>query len=214
MDIGHALVTLENMTSLPEPDWHAYNAAAAGRPARRLVHRAILAAGGDGQGKVALEIGAGGGADALEFARRGWTVHAYDGDDTIAGRLVENSRMDGCIHFHHGDIAQVTAFPVADVIYSAYALPMLGSHLPAVWERLRGALKPGGVLAVDLFGTRDSWADRPDIAVVSDEQIEQMFAGTRIFGREVRDEDGRSIAAGTDARKHWHVITLIARRVA
>lgn len=170
--------------------------------------RTILAAGA-GQGRTVLEIGAGGGADALEFARHGWTVHAYDSDDTLSSRLVENSRMPGHVTFHHGDVAHVEEFPAADAVYAAYALPMLGDDLPAVWARLRDAVKPGGVLAVDVFGDKDSWTDSEDIATLSHAEIDQMFSGLQILDRVVRDEDGRSFR---DDKKHWHVISTLARR--
>jgi trans-aconitate methyltransferase len=192
-------------------DWHAYNASAAARPARRLVPRAIAAAGGDAGHHVAIEIGAGGGADAIEFARHGWTVHAYDTDDTLTQRLVENERTTGRIQFHHVDAATVETFPAADVVYAGYALPMLGPDgLAATWPRLVAALKIGGVMAVDLFGDDDTWAERDDIATLSAQQIGEMFRGFRVLDREVRNEDGRSYQSD---KKHWHVITTLARRL-
>lgn len=196
------------METATDIDWHAYNAAAAGRPARRVVVRAIAAAGG-GHGRVALDVGAGGGADSLEFARNGWLVHAYDSDDTLTARLVENSRMEGQVVFHHGDVAEVEEFPAADVVYSAYSLPMLGADLPAVWQRLRAALKPGGVMAVDLFGDKDTWADRPKVATVTPAELEEMLEGLVVLDRDTRDEDGRSFS---DGKKHWHVFSIVARR--
>lgn len=208
VDNDARIVTLENMQTAPDMDWHAYNASAAGRPARRLVAKAILAAGG-GQGRTVLEIGAGGGADALEFARHGWMVHAYDSDDTLTARLVENTRMSGHVQFHHGDAAQVETFPEADVVYAAYSLPMLGADLPAVWARLRAALKPGGVVAVDLFGDRDTWAGQDDVATVTQSELASMFEDLVILEQNVRDEDGRSFR---DDKKHWHVISTLARR--
>ncbi len=197
------------MTIAPLIDWHAYNVSAAGRPARRQVSRVIAAAGGDGPGRTVLEIGAGGGADALEFARHGWTVYAYDTDDTLASRLVENTRMPGTVYFRHGDVAEVADFPAVDAVFAAYSLPMLGDALPTVWERLRAAVKPGGVIAVDLFGDKDTWVENEEIATLSLEQIDAMFEGLHIVRREVRDEDGRSFDG---EKKHWHVHSVMARR--
>src|SRR5690625_5283768 len=95
------------MDTAEKVDWAALNAHAAGRPARRLVSKAITAAGGDRPGGIVLDLGAGAGADSLQFARRGWTVHAYDADDTLAARLVENERMSGSVEFHHTDLTEV-----------------------------------------------------------------------------------------------------------
>lgn len=192
-------------------DWHAYNASAAARPARRMVSQAITAAGGDGSNRIAIEIGAGGGADAIEFARRGWHVHAYDVDDALTQRLVENERTTGRIDFHQVDASTVETFPEADVVYSAYTLPMLGYEgLQTIWPRLVSSLKVGGVMAVDLYGEDDTWASRDDIATLSAQQIGEMFRGFRVLDRDVRNEDGRSYNAN---KKHWHVISTLARRL-
>ena len=172
--------------------------------------KAIAAAGGDRQGGVVLDIGAGAGADSLQFARRGWTVHAYDSDDTLAARLVENERMPGSVQFHHTDITDVTEFPSAQIVYSTYTLGLLGPEaLPEVWQKLVAALPRGGVAAVDFFGTNDTWAERPDVATLPLEQIDAMFRDFQVIDRAVRDEDGRFLAD----KKHWHVITTLARKL-
>ena len=190
-------------------DWAAANAASAGRPPRRLVSRAIRAAGGDRAGRVALEIGAGGGADAFGFARHGWTVHAYDTDSSLGLRMAENDKLPGEVIFHEGDVTEVEEFPSADVLYSGYSLPLLGEEgLRQTWPRLVAALRPGGIAAVDVFGPRDSWAERPDIAITDDAALTAMFARFQILDRFVRDEAGRFM----DERKHWHVISVLARR--
>lgn len=197
------------MDTAEKVDWAALNVHAAGRPARRLVAKAIAAAGGDRQPGVVLDLGAGAGADSLQFARRGWTVHAYDTDDTLAARLVENERMTGSVEFHHTDIAAVDAFPAAQIVYSTYTLGLLGlTALEETWAKLVAALPRGGVMAVDMFGVNDTWADRPDIATLPLEQIDAMFRGFHIIDRTVRDEDGRFLAD----KKHWHVITTLARK--
>ncbi|PZP13852.1 MAG: SAM-dependent methyltransferase [Brachybacterium faecium] len=198
------------METAEKVDWATLNVHAAGRPARRLVSKAIAAAGGDRAAGVVLDLGAGAGADSLQFARRGWTVHAYDADDTIAARLVENERMSGSVQFHHTDITDVDAFPRAQIVYSTYTLGLLGPDgLAATWLKLVDALPRGGVMAVDVFGTNDSWADRPDIATLSMPEIDAMFRGFQIIDRSVRDEDGRFLAD----KKHWHVITTLARKL-
>ncbi|WP_114854992.1 trans-aconitate 2-methyltransferase [Brachybacterium sp. YJGR34] len=198
------------MDTAEKVDWATLNAHAAGRPARRLVAKAIAAAGGDRRPGVVLDIGAGAGADSLQFARRGWTVHAYDSDDTLAARLVENERMPGAVHFHHGDIAEIEQFPPAQIVYSTYTLGLLGPQaLPEVWAKLVDALPRGGVMATDVFGTNDSWAARSDVATLPLEEIDAMFRGFQVIDRSVRDEDGRFLAD----KKHWHVITTLARKL-
>lgn len=201
--------SLKAMDTAEKVDWATLNAHAAGRPARRLVARAITAAGGDRPGGTVLDIGAGAGADSLQFARRGWNVHAYDADDTLASRLVENERMAGSVTFHHTDVTEVTEFPPAQILYSTYTLGLLGPEgLAETWPKLVAALPRGGVAAVDMFGINDSWAERGDIATLALEEIDEMFRDFQVIDRSVRDEDGRFLAD----RKHWHVITTLARK--
>ncbi|MCT1776562.1 trans-aconitate 2-methyltransferase [Brachybacterium sp. p3-SID957] len=198
------------METAEKVDWATLNAHAAGRPARRLVSKAIAAAGGDRAAGVVLDLGAGAGADSLQFARRGWTVHAYDADDTIASRLVENERMTGSVNFHHTDITDVEEFPSAQIVYSTYTLGLLGADgLATTWPKLVDALPRGGVIAVDFFGVNDSWAERRDIATLTLEEIDAKFRGFQVIDRSVRDEDGRFLAD----KKHWHVITTLARKL-
>ena len=64
-------------------------------------------------------------------------------------------------------------------------------------------------MAVDFFGTNDSWAERPDVATLPLEQIDAMFRGFQVIDRSVRDEDGLFLAD----KKRWHVITTLARKL-
>ncbi|MGO2048532.1 MAG: class I SAM-dependent methyltransferase, partial [Brachybacterium tyrofermentans] len=112
--------------------------------------------------------------------------------------------------FHHVDIGDVDEFPTAQIVYSTYTLGLLGRDaLASTWTKLVAALPRGGVMAVDLFGTNDTWADRPDIATLPLHEIDAMFRGFQIIDRTVRDEDGRFLAD----KKHWHVITTLARKL-
>ena len=53
-------------------------------------------------------------------------------------------------------------------------------------------------------------AGRDDIAALDAPQIDAMFRGFQVLDRSIRDEDGRFQAD----KKHWHVITTLARKTA
>src|SRR5699024_10491898 len=111
---------------------------------------------------------------------------------------------------HSARLVPYTTLFRARIVYSTYTLGLLGPDaLAEIWPKLVASLPRGGVMAVDMFGTNDTWADRPDIATLPVEEIDAMFRGFQIIDRSVRDEDGRFLAD----RKHWHVITTLARKL-
>src|SRR5690625_5283767 len=139
-----------------------------------------------------------------------WSGHALvlhqPGGEGVVGVV----GMSGSVEFHHTDLTEVERFPAARIVYSTYTLGLLGPDaLAEIWPKLVASLPRGGVMAVDMFGTNDTWADRPDIATLPVEEIDAMFRGFQIIDRSVRDEDGRFLAD----RKHWHVITTLARKL-
>lgn len=50
-----------------------------------------------------------------------------------------------------------------------------GEEFPALWARIRRALAPGGVVAGQLFGTRDTWADDPGMTFHTRHQAETLL---------------------------------------
>ncbi|MFG0251484.1 MAG: class I SAM-dependent methyltransferase, partial [Phycisphaerales bacterium JB038] len=101
-----------------------------------------------------------------------------------------------------------------DAVYSGFSLPFCPeSEFEDIWWRLRDSLKPGGVLAFQLFGDRDGWANCPehadDACFHSRAQVERFLEGTeRLFDDEV-EKDGHTALGEA---KYWHVFHLIVRQ--
>lgn len=74
------------------------------------------------------------------------------------------------------------------------------------------ALRPGGVLAVHLFGDRDSWAAGQSavegMTFHRRDEVENLVAGLKVLHLEEREFDGPS----GRGPKHWHRYDVIARR--
>jgi trans-aconitate methyltransferase len=99
--------------------------------------------------------------------------------------------------------------PQADLIYAGYALPYTRpERFEAMWPALLRNLQPGGWLAVNLFGDRDSWADEPEETFLTEAAARALFAGLEVVRFDVEDEDGVAFSGP----KHWHVFDVIARR--
>jgi tellurite methyltransferase len=87
-----------------------------------------------------------------------------------------------------------------------------GEAFRTLWKQLRTHLAPGGLLALQLFGDRDEWADgghETEATYHSRAEVDVLTEGLeRVFFDEV-ERDGHT-ALG-DA-KHWHIFHMILRR--
>ena len=81
-------------------------------------------------------------------------------------------------------------------------------HFDRMWSSVTGAVRPGGLLAVDLFGDRDEWAGEAGMTFVDRSRVDRLCTGLDVLELTEVDEDGRAYAGP----KHWHRFELIARR--
>lgn len=196
--------------SSKERDFSAYNAAQAGRPVRPLAVRAVEASDAAQPGpsrRTAVELGCGIGIEARYLAEHRYDVWTYDTDPSVEPAL----RDLGCRHpVNHTTTAleSIDQLPVADLLLSCATLsfvPRAGfDHL---WRVITRAVRPGGVLAIDLFGERDDWAHTDGTYLTRTEldELLQDWSGAEI---EEKEFDGRSFSGP----KHWHTFTVLARR--
>lgn len=99
-----------------------------------------------GGGRI-LDAGCGSGRDAQEFARRGYTVTAFDGSEEMARIATERTGMN-VLHLRFDQIEWRDEF---DGIWACASLLHLPSgELPVALTRIVHALKPGGVLFVSM----------------------------------------------------------------
>ncbi|GIW73897.1 MAG: hypothetical protein KatS3mg103_0419 [Phycisphaerales bacterium] len=101
--------------------------------------------------------------------------------------------------------------PACDLLNASFSLPFCRPEaFDRLWEAIHRAIRPGGVLACQLFGDADSWAALPDRTHHSRRQVGALLRG-RYRVVHLREER----ADGHDAEgyaKHWHVFHLVARR--
>ena len=201
------------MPERDKPQWSRYNDQQAGREVRPLL---VLAAShaGPGRGRVALDLGCGDGVETRWLLERGWAVHALDSDEHSLRRLREASESDGgvsALQTWSADLNALPPVPTADLVYSGYALPFTDADRFAdTWRAVRDALTPGGVLAVNLFGDRDSWATSGQGTYLTETEARALLDGLQILQFQIQDEQGMAMSGP----KHWHVFDVIARRPA
>lgn len=192
-------------------DFSAYNRDQRGRPVRPLARRAaeeVLAAE-HAAAPVAVELGSGAGIEARFLAESGFEVHAIDADPSVEAVLDELGTSHG-VRAVITELETVEKLPAAELILSCATLPFVRREaFAALWETVRAALRPGGVLAVDLFGERDDWAGTEGTYLARAE-VDSLLEGLEVLDLSEQERDGRSFAGP----KHWHTFRILARRPA
>lgn len=191
-------------------DFSAYNAAQHGRRVRPLAARAVAVHRAEGPSVgTAVDLGAGAGIEAAYLAEAGYHVHAYDLDTSQRDALRALREHGAGVTTHLGRLEKATALPAADIVLSCATLSFLTPPAFAtVWSQLRACLRPGGVVAVDLFGEKDDWAPITDGSFFTQREIDGLLEGLDVFARTEREYEGRSFGGS----KHWHITEVIARR--
>lgn len=194
--------------SSAERDFSEYNAAQAERSVRPLAVAAVGAvgqAGGDTR-RTAIDLGCGLGIEARFLAENGYEVHAYDVDPSVVPAL-EMLAAELPVHPRVSDLAEISDLPGADLVLACASLPFLpGDSFDGLWSTLVTALRPRGILAVDLFGVHDDWAT-PEGTYLSRAEVERLLEGFEVIELTEEQRDGRSFSGP----KHWHTFRVLAR---
>jgi len=195
----------------PDRGFSAYHAATRERGPRKTL-LAALDAFAPAAG-FAIDFGCGTGRDTVELLRRGWRVLAVDAEASAIAELAARSEAKAAAQRLETLAArfETIALPPCDLVNSSFALPLCGpADFPPLWERIGAALRPGGRVACQLFGPRDSWAARqPPIAIHDRATIQSLLAG---FEVEMLDEEETDSVTPRGRQKHWHIFHVVARR--
>ena len=195
----------------PESDWAAYYKSTIGREPRPLFVKGMTAleAAGVEPGQ-AIEIGFGDGRETLALLDAGWHVLAIDPAPAAAEVLQSQVPADVAGRLEIRSVpAEDADLPPFDLLYAGYALPFLGADaFDRCWNAVRDRLRPGGLLVVNFFGPRDSWAGREGMRFVDLDAARRLVDHLEVLALDEEDQDGNSFLGP----KHWHVFDVIARR--
>jgi SAM-dependent methyltransferase len=191
----------------------AYHATTrAGAPRKTLIAALDLFPRGREQ-RFALDLGCGTGRDTVELLRRGWRVLAVDADAEALRELCARPEAVAAEHRLETCAARFEALdlPRCDLVNSSFALPLCGAEaFPGLWQRIGTTLQPGGRIACQLFGPRDSWAARSKPPAVHDRAAVMALLDGLVVEM-CEEEETDSITPRGEA-KHWHIFHLVARK--
>ena len=194
-------------------NWEEYYKKTGARPPRETLIYALDRFDEEGLApelKLAADLGCGNGRDTVEILRRGWNVLAIDAEqDAIDGlRARDEVTGDSALETVTARFETVT-LPERMLVNASFALPLVAPQdFPDLWNGILMALMPGGRIACQLYGARDSWAGRPGMCFFTREGVEALLNPLDIeHFRE--EEDDSTTPRGTE--KHWHIFHIVAR---
>lgn len=99
--------------------------------------------------------------------------------------------------------------PKAHLIHAGFSLPFCSpARFDALWGAVVDALLPGGRFVGQLFGPRDSWANRTNMTFHTLEEVRDLCSCFEVESFQEVDEDGRAVSGP----KHWHLFHIIGRK--
>ena len=200
------------MTSGGLSDWAAYYQKTRNCPPRPTAIFALdrFDAEAGNATRLVVDLGAGGGRDAIAFLQRGWQVIAIDGDAAAADALwARRDIPDNTLLKTQTVRFEDARWPRCNLVNASFALPLCApDQFDTVWERIMMSLLPGGRFAGQFYGERDSWAGRSGMTFQARSDIERLFSGFEIEYFEEEEDDSETPRGET---KHWHVFHVVAR---
>jgi tellurite methyltransferase len=196
-------------------DWSTYYAKTSERPPRLTLLHALDrfdAEGGDNRDRLAVDLGAGGGRDVIEVLRRGWQVLAIDAApesaEAIRGRpdLPPDAQIETrTVRIEDAD------WPLCDLVNSSFALPIVAPDIFGdIWQRIVDSLRPGGRVAGQFYGDKDSWAGvREHMTFHTRAEAQARLSGLEVEMFQEEEDDSTTPRGET---KHWHVFHIVAHK--
>jgi len=205
----------------PSHDWATYYERTANRPPRSTLRFALRRFAEDWRegtrpdAPLAIDLGSGGGRDALELLRQGWRVLAIDAAPASIAALETAARSAGANRLSTRiERFETSVLPKATLINSSFALPLCPpAAFHALWARIVDALEPGGRFCGQFFGERDSWArpgsGKTGITFLSRTEATALL-GPLAVERFLEEETDAERPVGKT--KHWHLFHVVVRK--
>jgi SAM-dependent methyltransferase len=167
----------------------------------------------------ALDLGCGGGGDALWLARQGWHVTATDISTVAVSRLNDLARsldLGDRVRAVRHDLCETFPEGKFDLVSAHYLQTQYEFDRPAALRRAAHALKPGGLLLVVDHGSFApwSWSQDPSFHFPTPKEVAAGIALNPAGWSIERAEAMTRVATGPDGKQQAEVVdhVLMIRR--
>jgi SAM-dependent methyltransferase len=164
----------------------------------------------------ALDLGCGGGGDALWLARRGWHVTAIDVSPTALARVAQRAADEGLadrVAVERHDLARTVPTGAFDLVTAQYLQSPVAFPRAQVIRSIAPSVTVGGLLLVVDHGSVPpwSWADPETVFPTPQEVLDSLDLPTGQWRPERLDAPRRE-AHGPDGRAAVVIDTILALR--
>ncbi|MES2314964.1 MAG: methyltransferase domain-containing protein [Patescibacteria group bacterium] len=158
----------------------------------------------------AIDIGAGALRDTRYLLENGFDVTVVDNSPLLDAEAakINNSKLHvSAVSFEDFDFPK-NKYDLASAMFALnFCDPV---YFDAVFEKIKGSLKPDGIFCALLFGDRDEWSNYADKTYPSKDRITKLLNDFEIISLNEKnpgekDESGELITSG-------HVLQFIARK--
>lgn len=159
--------------------------------------------------RQALDMGCGAGRDTKFLLEHGFNVTAVDANNGAVDYMLSIKPKDR-LNFFQTDFESFE-FGSYDLINASYCLPFLHYEvIGEVFDRIKAAIKPGGLFVGQLFGLSDEFNTPGEtMTFLTVPQVERLLRDMEIIKLQELEYDGQ-LANGKP--KHWHYFDIIARK--
>ena len=160
----------------------------------------------------AIDLGCGAGRDTFELLRRGWKVLAMDNQSSAIRRIRSNvpTKNQPRLRTQVASFER-TALPKCDLVNASYSLPFCSpKHFRSLWRKIVTSIRPNGRFSGHFFGINDEWASLSDMTFHSRSQVKILLRRFKIENFSEKEWEGTT-ASGR--KKHWHVFSVVARKL-
>lgn len=160
---------------------------------------------------ICIDLGCGAGRDSKFLIKNGWKVIAIDKEDTekmIRSSLQEEEQ--NYLKFIKQDFENNIILQSCNLLVANSSLSFCNrKNFDDLWNKIVDSISKDGYFVGNFFGINDSWANRPNMAFFTKEEVIKLFSSFEIINFKEVAKNGKT-ALGVE--KHWHVFNVIAKK--
>ena len=132
--------------------------------------------------KHAIDLGCGLGIETAHLATLPeWSVLAIDSDVELLAVAEKNTPSNDRVTFLKSSFETLTSLPACDLLYSYHSLHFIDrEHYERLWNLILTSIKPGGVIAISLFGPEDTMVTKKHAIGISEQDLRNKLNNFKI----------------------------------